>query len=526
MASQKISQFNVSTSLSDSDLFTFVINGTNKNINYSNFKLDLGVTGSISQAGDPLGVPVLNSPTANTYEIRNLEAGAGIIPSVSAQNGISLKWNVAQDSVGFPITSNLTALQPVMTSLIAGTGIGIAQGNNSLTLSATGETSPTNTVIINQESDFPIQTATTITLSAKTRYVIGSAISSGKRFICEDGFVFTAENQFGVTYTYSGTGDMFSSTLAHGIVEDIELNAPNANQGFNMSDTSLTKIFICRNIRFIRVPKWGTYSGFATTIINSSSSIDSDDGLTLSGSSQTIFNISEFAIFSSSASCVQIDLGAQIIPNIEINNLVLIAPAGSIQLKGLPNNGNVPSGALAMISNSSVLGGSIDQLSGVSVDDFRWEFTGNNQTPDTRPDGLVSIVTNTTETVIAASSTDGSNAVKMAGTWTIEGSSHFTVDTTGRITYIGERNFTAPIDVTINVLMASGSTKNVAAYLNVNGTIERATEGRASPTSSNAGSVVCHWQHTFKTNEYIEVWLENQDDTVNVVGASGVLRVN
>ena len=116
--------------------------------------------------------------------------------------------------------------------------------------------------------------------------------------------------------------------------------------------------------------------------------------------------------------------------------------------------------------------------------------------------------------------------MKMAGTWTVEGSSHFTADTTGRITYNGERNFTAPIDVTVNVLMASGSVKNVSAYVVIGGTLIRATEGKATPTSSLGDSCICHWQHNFATNDYVEVWLENQSDTVDIVGVSGVIRVN
>lgn len=43
MASQKISEFNVSTSLTDNALFTFVINGTNKSVPFSTFKTNLGV---------------------------------------------------------------------------------------------------------------------------------------------------------------------------------------------------------------------------------------------------------------------------------------------------------------------------------------------------------------------------------------------------------------------------------------------------------------------------------------------------
>ena len=98
MTSQKISSFTSQSSLDNADLFTFVRSSTNFNVKFSDLKADLGVTGSIVQAGDPLGAPVLNSPAANQYEIRNLESGAGILASVSAQDGVIIKTDFVQGS--------------------------------------------------------------------------------------------------------------------------------------------------------------------------------------------------------------------------------------------------------------------------------------------------------------------------------------------------------------------------------------------------------------------------------------------
>jgi hypothetical protein len=522
MVSKKISEFNVSTSLNTSDLFTFVVNGTNKNVSFSNFKSALGVTGELNQVGDPLGAPVLDVESSTVNNIRNLEDGAGVSFSVSAQNGVTGKWNVAQDSVGFPLTSGLINKQPVISSLIAGTGVNIAQGIDSLTISATGETTPTNTVIINQESDFPIQDATTITLSAKTRYVIGSAISSAKRFICEDGFVFTAENQFGVTYTYTGTGDMFSSTLAGGTVEDISLDAPNASQGFNMSDTGLTKLFICRNIRFDNVPKWGTYTGFVTTIISSSSSRNSDDGLTIAGTGQLIVNMSEFAILSSSATCVQVDLGAAVISNIEMNNLILVAPAGGIQVKGATSSANVPAGLLAMMTNSSILGGATQQLSGITNSDIRWDFSGNNTIPNSISDGLIHTEANALETTISSIGVP----VKLNAVFLDDDISRFTHDGTGRLTYIGEVSARLPIDITTTVKAASGGDKQIGLCIALNGSPITTTcvQGTASSTKLTSSTTI--WQHDFVSGDYIEPFVSNETDTINVIASQCVVRIN
>ncbi len=510
--------------VADSSTFDFVTTtGENLKILKSDLLAALGVGGTLEQEGDNLATPVLD--IQGTFNlIRNLENGSGVKASVSPQNGILLDHNFTFNSIGAALSGNPTDTSPVLKSLVNGTGISIVQGTNTLTINSTGVTAATNTIVINEESDFPIQDATTITLSAGIRYVIGASFSTAKGFICEPGFVLTAGNQFGPELTYTGTGDMFTSTLAGGIIEDIQLDSPNANQTFNMSDTSLTEIFIIRNVLVNNTPKWGTYNGFITMIINSSSSGNADAGLTILGTGQLVLSLSEFALVSTSGSIVQLDLGSAVIANLELNNLILVAPGG-FQVSGLANNGNVPADSIAMLTNSSVAAGAV-QLENISGDDFRWEFISNTGVADTRPDGLASIIDNATETVIAAPSTDGTNAVLVAGTWTVEGSSHFTVDTAGRITYNGERPFRAPIDATVNVLMASGSTKNVSAYLAINGVVVRATEGKSTPTSSLGDSSICQWQHTFLTGHFVETFLENQSDAVNIIGVSGVIRVN
>ena len=125
MVSQKISSFNVSTTLNDSDLFTFVVNGTNKNIAYSSFKTDLGVTGTLSQTGNALAAPVLDQ-VGSDYNIRSIEGGAGINTSVSAENGINVACNFTQGSSGLPLITSLSSSQYEFKTLVAGNNMAIA----------------------------------------------------------------------------------------------------------------------------------------------------------------------------------------------------------------------------------------------------------------------------------------------------------------------------------------------------------------------------------------------------------------
>ena len=521
MASRKESQLTTITDFVSGDLVTGLRSATNVNFSYTAlFNAMSGLT-NMNQVGNQFGAPVLDQPQAGVNNFRNLENGLGVSFSISAENGIIGKWNVLQDKVGFPITSGLTSKVPVLSSIIAGTGVSIAQGTNALTISASGIPTATNTIIINQESDFPIQDATTITLSSQVRYVIGAAISSAKRFICEDGFVFTAENILGVTYTYTGTGDMFTSVLAGGTVEDISLDAPNANQGFNMSDTGLTKLFFCRNVRFNNVPKWGTYTGFVTTIITFSSSRNSDDGLTIAGTGQLITNISAFAILSTSATCVQLDFGAAVISNIELDNLILVAPAGGIQLKGAANSANVTVGSLGMMSNSAIQGGATQQLSGITNSDIRWDFTGNNVTNDSISDALIHTSSNALVTTI----TSVGVGVKVNAVFVDDDISRFTSDGTGKLTYIGEKAARLPIDVT-GTLLATGGDKQVDLCVAINGTVVVATCVQGTASGTKAAALTCIWQHDFQPNDFVEAYVSNQSTTDDLTVTQAVLRIN
>ena len=133
MTSQKISQFNVSTSLNTSDLFTFVVNGTNKNIKFSDLKTSLGVTGTISQVGASLGVPVLEK-IGDANNIRNMESSKGIRFSVSAENGVMAGCNFIQDITGASIIENLNSDQYKFKSIVAGTGITITTDGDTITI--------------------------------------------------------------------------------------------------------------------------------------------------------------------------------------------------------------------------------------------------------------------------------------------------------------------------------------------------------------------------------------------------------
>ncbi len=153
--SQKISQFNSITSIVDASLLPLVVNGQNFTIPFSDFKVSLGVTGTLDSIGETLGVPVLEQPIAGENNIRKLLGSAGVSAAVSPENGIILAWNISQDSAGVSLTSGLTDAQPVISSITAGLGISITKSGDEITFTNTVDpaTGLSNRVVVTEAAD-------------------------------------------------------------------------------------------------------------------------------------------------------------------------------------------------------------------------------------------------------------------------------------------------------------------------------------------------------------------------------------
>jgi hypothetical protein len=105
--------------------------GVNYKITYAAFLSGLGVTGTIVQDGAVTGTPVLDvSGTVNN--IRNLEDGAGISCSVSAENGITIEHNFTVDTTGNELMLNPANASPTFVSLVAGAGMTLTSVGNTI----------------------------------------------------------------------------------------------------------------------------------------------------------------------------------------------------------------------------------------------------------------------------------------------------------------------------------------------------------------------------------------------------------
>jgi len=127
---RKKSEFVQQSTVLANSYLDYVVNGTNYKISYDNFVSGLGVTGTIVQEGAVTGTAILDVDGA-VNQIRNLEAGPGIVTSVSAENGAKISHNFTAGADGLPILLNTTAASPTIASIVAGSGISVATVNDS-----------------------------------------------------------------------------------------------------------------------------------------------------------------------------------------------------------------------------------------------------------------------------------------------------------------------------------------------------------------------------------------------------------
>lgn len=362
------------------------------------------------------------------------------------------------------------------------------------------------------ESDFPIQDASTITLSSKTIYILNADITTAKNFITLDGAVITGANIYGYKLTYTGTSTMFSGIDVNFIIRDILVDSPNGKL-FGYSDTvGGVKSFICNTVQCNNTTNFGTFSDMLLVEIDNSNCPNPTQGISFSGTSGTILSINRFALFTSNSGFIGLDLGSSEILIIELSNMLFTGPSGAVGMSGLTNSGNVPAGSLAMLVTSEFLG-ALTPLQNISVEDSRWSFSANNPIPDTKPDAFLTMTNNTTNTVVAAQNTP----VLVAGTWTIERESQFTSTTAGRATYDGEVGITIPMIATITSNTVSGGDKDITFYIYKNG-VQIANSGVSMTVSlSTKGNTTIAWQEAISSTNYFEIWLENNDDSVDVL---------
>lgn len=515
----KISQFTTQSLLSDTDLFTLVRSGTNLNIKYSDFKTDLGVTGSINQVGNPLGVPVLDKiGTANN--IRNLEDGPGVSFSISAENGIIGRTNFTQGVAGTPIIKNLTNKQQLFRSLVAGSGINIASLGDDIQISAVDVQVSSKTVIVSQESDFPVASGGVITLKDGTDYFLINDISTSNRFLSTGSNTIRAAASQVIKLTYTGTGALYTGNSSNTRIQGITLSSP-AGSLFDFSGPTVSGRF---QLIESNVEDCDTIGTFNNMIIVRFSAIGWEsiktNGIVFSGVNFNVgFDTAVINMFGGTF----IDMATSLINELSVSTQVFQPPTDpSVTfIAGVANSGNILTNGIGSFTGNRAVP-LTTPLDTVSVEDNRFEFLSNSNIPDSISDGLIHTESNALETVITTIGVQE----KVNAVFIDDEMARFTSDGLGRLTYTGDRDVRLPIDVVTTLLAVAGGDKQLNVCIAINGSVLTQTCVQVTVSSSKASAATTVWQHNFKTGDYVEVYISNETNTENIIATQVIVRIN
>lgn len=379
--------------------------------------------------------------------------------------------------------------------------------------------SPTSETIINSMGDFPAASGGVITLEPSTFYLIGDLINIGTdRIALQQDTVVAGLDSSTSSLTYTGTGIMFTAVDTNNKITKITLCCPSGTL-FSSTSPGTPSVFQLIDCTIDSCDIIGTLGDLAATQLSNVAFNDiKTDGITFTGSHSVFTGQTDLVNLNGG---ILLDLGTATFNSFDLANSFATLAAGTTMLSGAASSANITADNLGALTGTRIFGLGTP-LAGITTNDIRWVFQNNDDIPDTIPDAMLSLNSNATETVIETVDTP----VKVAGTWVIERESFFSGDTTGRATFDGERDVVVPVDITTTIEAASGTNKDITIYLALNGTVI-ANSGKTNRVGSNdpkANTVL--WQLSLSETDFLEVFIENNTDEVNLICSSAILRVN
>lgn len=374
----KISDMTGVTTLNSTDLVTIVQNGQNVKMAFSDFTSNLGVTGTLVQQGAVTGTPILDK-AGSVNNIRNIESGSGIIATVSAENGVNIAHNFTQDTTGSPVLVNPTSSSPTIASLEAGDGISVGSDGGKITISATGATTSSKTILVNELSDLPTPVAEVITLSGDTEYLFTNDVSLGtNRLVMGADTVISGSDNSIIDLTYTGTATMLSGTNISSRLKNISLTATAV--GSKMFDLACTgvSVFEADNCQF-NAYNLGDASGYMLIEFDDCDITVANDGLDFSSTNGTFLTHNCRSTVNGGTLW---DLGTATFDAVTLVVMDASIASGATYLNGAAAGANINSGGLGFV-NAHRFSGLGTSVSGIAVEDDKWGFRANSDLNDT-----------------------------------------------------------------------------------------------------------------------------------------------
>tara|TARA_R110000737_G_scaffold351968_1_gene395948 strand:- start:2149 stop:3393 length:1245 start_codon:yes stop_codon:yes gene_type:complete len=372
-------------------------------------------------------------------------------------------------------------------------------------------------VVVNTLADLPAAVAGVITLAADTLYVQADDLNlSTTRLVFGANTVYSGIDSLVVTLSYVGTLPLFTMTNVNGSVKDLAVTHLNAPL-FSFSDSG-SHVLRVSNLSYAG-SSIGTLGGSGSSVrFTNFSGATTSTGVAFTGNWRVfLFE----PTLSSIASGSFINLGSATFDAISISETTLDYVAGSFYISGALTSGNINAGGFGSVSTANLKGAGTP-LQQITPDDALFNFSNNNTIRDSRSDGILSLQGNTVATTIA-----GPNIPALtAGTWVVGPVGQFTGTTGGRLTYIGGKDARLPITFSASLAPTLSTGIAMSAYVAINGVVVANSRRQGTGSAGGPTSITIPWQHTFSTNDYVEMFVENNSNATDILVSTAIGRVN
>lgn len=380
-----------------------------------------------------------------------------------------------------------------------------------------------NVEVINSEADLPAPTNGFIELESGKNYLMADSMTiSNPIKVLHNNTIFS-EGLFQITLTYNGGGNMFLVEDSAVHIRNIFVDCPNARViKATSSSPSLSTVIFLDGIRVLSCEHIAEMSDVSSFVFNTSSILScTSSGMKFDGDIAIISLDRIFVVYEPTDGSAVLDFQDVICPNIEQNNLVFLGDPLSYAISGEPNSGNIPSGFVATVTNSSF--GNLTPLQDINVNDIRWRFADNAGLSNSH-DAADAFLT-ATETVII--NTQGVYEEVNGGNWSTSVNNRFVTGTDGVVTYIGEAPIFIKASGTITVDKVGGGSDEIEVRFAIDWTAGDSGELRSGgiSRSTQPSTIPLELLSELQPNQDIRLVVANNQGTsdVDILRASLVI---
>ena len=508
----KKSDFIEVTATETADRFDLVRNGQNFKIARDNLIADFGASGPLQTLGEATATPVLSVSGSVNY-IRNLLSGSGILTSISPQNGVQLDHRFTIDKSGVPLMINEAADSPTFRSIQAGSGISVSGSGEIIQIAVSATPVSTKTVIVYTIDDFPEPVGGIITLEDDTEYLLQNDVSSVNRYVFGSNTVLSGQDATLISLEYTGSGTMFTITDIDSKIKDLKIICSSGTV-FDVSSTSGLNYFRLYN-SIVICDEVGSFDNLGVIYIFSANFYVTTDGFYFYNNfSVVLLDTVGFTMPSGTGNGYT--LGTAVFEYITLSKCIFDVDSTGYIVSGGASSANIAADGLGVILDNKNFGTAAFS-DNISQYDDRWEAQLNSKLINSF-DLMLATHGASTVTISAAAT-----PVIIGATWVEEDSHRFSSTTGGRFTYNGKGTHVA-VSASISADIATAS-DNVSFYLYYNGTQITNSQVTRLFTAGSIGNVVLFWDLELATNDYLELWVSNDDTSVNVNISKIILRI-